>query len=996
MQVPKIDKRNKEDLYKQLMDMLPYYTPEWRFNLDHPDPGSALFIIFADMFKETIDRLNKVPFKNYLSFLNLLDIRLKPVVPSRSVVEFKPSLGITENIYIKKGTILFSEGIDEESDRVLFETRSSFYVSPSVLKGIYCVDPFQDKIVKMNQDNDFEDGMTLFDVSSGQHIQKHGFELLGGCEMNLMSPSIIRIKLYNKAVPHIVNTYVEKLSTVDYVQWKYYNRQGWQSFDRVDYKDDHIILYKDQKLNINFEEEDGAYKIGCFAKDISALKEISIDGVEISSATESEELVLDEMYYNDIPIDEDNRFCFGKQFSEYDCFYIKSDEIFSKKGAQVTIAMNLEYVEKDLSFALPEIETKTKFKFIMDKTKLKKPEKKKIIIDRVVMEYWNGKGWLKLKTNDLIDGLFYGKDENQQISFYCPLDIEKVIVNSEEGYWLRFRIVTVENKLSIDGIYLCPWLNKINTYFDYRENFQPTKWIKTFNNGNESKKIETLFGVEKPIKVFETLRDKHTSTYFCFDQPLMGMPVNMYFQMMNLIEKELNCSWYILTNYQGKKDWLPVRVGDKTVGFSKSGNVSLEIGKKMIKHQYFDIEGYWLKVEMHDLDKKILPKIKNIYMNTVEILQCETHSDETFLVMNDPLSNKITLNHTPVIDEKVWVNEYGFINDDEMNDILKKNDDHVDIKLDDGVITEIWIKWSRVHNLKESNKNDRHYEIDSYKGIIKFGDGKKGKSVPEQPLDNVRVDYASGGGEIGNLPKGMINNLLNSIAYVDSVVNINPASGGSDSQDLKDAVNLGTSIIRHGGRAVTPRDFEKLTKINFQEVIKVKCLSNMNQRGIKEYGHITLVVMSKDYMNKLYSIDLCAKIRAFLYERSNCIATANSSIHVVAPYMIYINLDCEIILESLEEFNRVEFLVHEAIAKFLDPINGRDKKGWKIGELPKPAHFYSVLKNIKGVKYIQNISLDGNYILNGKNVYVSLDQMKNLPFAVPTNGKHNISIRTER
>ena len=54
--------------------MIPNYVPEWRFNRNDPDPGTALFIIFSEMFQETIDRFNKVPLKNYLAFLNMLEI----------------------------------------------------------------------------------------------------------------------------------------------------------------------------------------------------------------------------------------------------------------------------------------------------------------------------------------------------------------------------------------------------------------------------------------------------------------------------------------------------------------------------------------------------------------------------------------------------------------------------------------------------------------------------------------------------------------------------------------------------------------------------------------------------------------------------------------------------------------------------------------------------------------------------------------------------------
>ncbi len=64
---PLIDPRDIHDLIKRMKDMFPFYTPEWRFTPGDPDPGSALFLIFADMYKENIKRLNRVPLKKFYS-----------------------------------------------------------------------------------------------------------------------------------------------------------------------------------------------------------------------------------------------------------------------------------------------------------------------------------------------------------------------------------------------------------------------------------------------------------------------------------------------------------------------------------------------------------------------------------------------------------------------------------------------------------------------------------------------------------------------------------------------------------------------------------------------------------------------------------------------------------------------------------------------------------------------------------------------------------------
>ncbi|MBU4138761.1 MAG: putative baseplate assembly protein, partial [Euryarchaeota archaeon] len=68
---PKIDSRDQQMLYEQVRDLALYYCPEW---IEEDVIGSdknadALMRIFARMMEIIIQRLNKVPDKNFLAFL---------------------------------------------------------------------------------------------------------------------------------------------------------------------------------------------------------------------------------------------------------------------------------------------------------------------------------------------------------------------------------------------------------------------------------------------------------------------------------------------------------------------------------------------------------------------------------------------------------------------------------------------------------------------------------------------------------------------------------------------------------------------------------------------------------------------------------------------------------------------------------------------------------------------------------------------------------------
>jgi predicted phage baseplate assembly protein len=66
--------------------------------------------------------------------------------------------------------------------------------------------------------------------------------------------------------------------------------------------------------------------------------------------------------------------------------------------------------------------------------------------------------------------------------------------------------------------------------------------------------------------------------------------------------------------------------------------------------------------------------------------------------------------------------------------------------------------------------------------------------------------------------------LRSSIAYIDRVTNLTPASGGVDAETVANAKHRGPLSLRTGERAVTVHDFERLTLESSNEVARVRCL----------------------------------------------------------------------------------------------------------------------------------------------------------------------------
>src|ERR1700749_3107717 len=84
---PKLDDRNFRDIVEEAISMIPRYSPEWT-NHNPSDPGITLIELAAWMTDLLIYRLNQVPDKNYVAFLNLLGIKLRSPRAAKSLIRF--------------------------------------------------------------------------------------------------------------------------------------------------------------------------------------------------------------------------------------------------------------------------------------------------------------------------------------------------------------------------------------------------------------------------------------------------------------------------------------------------------------------------------------------------------------------------------------------------------------------------------------------------------------------------------------------------------------------------------------------------------------------------------------------------------------------------------------------------------------------------------------------------------------------------------------------
>ena len=133
---PSIDDRRYADLVAEARTRIPRYTPEWT-DLNENEPAMAVIELFAWMTELLTYRLGKVPKLNYLKFLELLGLELRPATPARAEVSFPllPSFAEPYTI-VPLHTQIETAEPDEEGRSIVFETERALIALQATLDAV--------------------------------------------------------------------------------------------------------------------------------------------------------------------------------------------------------------------------------------------------------------------------------------------------------------------------------------------------------------------------------------------------------------------------------------------------------------------------------------------------------------------------------------------------------------------------------------------------------------------------------------------------------------------------------------------------------------------------------------------------------------------------------------------------------------------------------------------------------------------------------------------
>lgn len=155
---PQLDNRSFQDIFAEARSRIPRYCPEWT---DHnlSDPGITLLELFAWMTELILFRLNQVPDKNYIKFLEMMGIKLLPPRAARVDVTFRLSATQSSKVTIPAGTEVATVRTETE-ESIVFTTDSDLVIDMPTL--VECLATSDGK--------HFDGRMAALDVPEGQFL----------------------------------------------------------------------------------------------------------------------------------------------------------------------------------------------------------------------------------------------------------------------------------------------------------------------------------------------------------------------------------------------------------------------------------------------------------------------------------------------------------------------------------------------------------------------------------------------------------------------------------------------------------------------------------------------------------------------------------------------------------------------------------------------------------------------------------------------------------
>jgi hypothetical protein len=971
------------------------YTPQWKFDRNHPDLGTALAFVYLSMQADTEKNFERLPEKLRTEFFNMLGTSIKPASPAKGYCVFGLVNDESEGTELPAGTALTSSVTDENGEAVFVETVQDVFVTPARIQSVWMSSSKKDYIGCLYEGEEGKEagGFQAFSMEE-ENLQCHQLLLSHSHVFAMEKGGELKLRFFEKAGKPVEEEILNLLCDRENVWFEYSAADGFQAFAGQE-RQGASLCFRKAASQPSWEETEEKGQLARWlritVKDGRKLKDWVFR--DVLAASQASLLEPDSIYGAGFDGGKGPFFPFGEQFGLYDEVYFSSQEALGKRGAFITLWFWREYVKIPLGYTESrEID----WKLVMPKSAVKVEREYDITIDRVIWEYFNGSGWVRLFSGRDYENVFGGEGGTYRqkvvLSFFCPHDLSAALVNGAESYSIRARIVKVNNSLKTAGQYVSPVLSEIRFQYQYSNGgVRPEYFVERNNQKERLLEANACLGGIHGYRPVVLMEDEKPSMYLGFQKPLTKGPIKLLAvtECKNR-DRQPRLRW----EYYGNGRFQEFHPVDETQNFIQTGMITFNGLDDMEKAERFSRECYWIRIvddteSINSLSSGCKPWIQSLYLNGAPVHTIKSGFQEYFTL--EPVGEaRFKLMNRPVFSAQVWVNETGRLTGTEREQLIRERRLKT-IHSQGGEGAEEWVLWEENQG---EQKKERMYQLDRKEGILEFLRGG-GRRLPMFGVVNgIHILYSTTAGQAGNLAPGDVTGMERTAGFINRVENPLPLSGGWDKETSEEAIKRQACHLKHKNRAVMPEDFEKLALACAGSVSRAACFTGYGEQGERRPGHVTLVVVQKDFENSsLYFQSLRQRILEYLKDKLPVHLIQGQRFHVAMPVFVEIQVSAQLAVDDFQKVFSCRRRVFARISEFLNPISGNFKKsGWKVGSLPSRSQIDMVLKNTEEVREVLNLMITG-CIRNGREaVEVNPEDMRQCPYVLPVSGTHRIRV----
>ncbi|WP_437277275.1 putative baseplate assembly protein [Sorangium sp. So ce375] len=960
---------------------------------DAADPGRALIRVFDRMARHALERLNRVPERSFVAFLNLVGVEPTPPRPARVPLTFTLVQRSSAEPVVPEGTRVGAAAVPGDTREIVFETERELATTRAELKAVFVRDPDGDRYADRTA---AAAGAGFYDALAGDRPVEHALYLADDAILGAPAGTPVTVTLeiaaaerarfhalHALALPPLAGdaAYQQSPPEPPLVSWSYWNGAGWQELVCTPSLDGGSTTA--WNLGFAIPADMAATTVaGRTARFLRAdLVAWPLDPIPQIQAVRmraeitwpaaggiAPDLALAIGRKADLSLDFRP---LGERPRVGDTFYVASAAVLSRAGAQVTVTVTP-------SPAMAPLRTTE------DPT--------------LAWEVSTASGWVRVVSPDMkktgaADATFPSMHQNNAIhtvTFTLPANVAPAEVLGKQAYWLRIRLVQndygkgiqVGSTITDDG-YRPPILAALSLRY--------TQTV-TSNTPFCVSRDDFALVEHQPGAAFAPWRRLAAgrAIYFGFNQPFANRDNLLYLQVepissgAALLEAPGGAPAKLVWEYataaaaggiaagDDALGWKALFPADETRDLAQSGLVAFIGPTDLAPCARFGQELFWLRARLAEGSFAVSPRLGRVLTNTVWATHATTIKGEVLGSSDGGAGLTFALSHRPVLEgQRIEVLEPAAPPPEERAELERlEGPDAVRAVGAPGGAQEIWVRWHEVQDFHGSGPRDRHYRLDRRTGEVRFGDGQRGMAPPRGVRSVRAAVYRAGGGADGNRPAGALTQLKTTVAYVDGALNHEPATAGTEWEADARVAERGPRVLRHRGRGVTAEDIEDLAREASPAVARARAITPRFspfqlaeledddvafEAAIEGGGHVTvLVVPSSPEVPPRPSMGLLMDVEDYLRRRS----PATAALRVVGPEWLKVSAHVRLVPATLEGVDDLRGRVLRALTDFLHPLTGAPGGvGWQFGELPHVSDIYRLLFSIAGVESVISVDL---------------------------------------